>query len=303
MTRESNGYFSAQYGEHELLRLASSRDALDRWEAANALIDLDDAAATKIYRLLERDADSLVRKALANQRERFEEVTQKPAAREIGGPKGAFREAWSQPLGPLKRERLSEKAIMVASEFPLRTSSSDISVTFPQANSVETLTEMLDQIIDTNSIRGSKLGLVERQTLYYRDALRFLKLIELNRHGMITANAKIAQLHTPYQRLEFIIQCLLQSQSTSVAYLGLLGKDAVGDFQIPTSTKEYLVYFASSPDSRELSGSTLTRRAQTALAWATQILNVLGINVSEPASWKAAVPRFMRLNPGQMETE
>lgn len=302
MVSELKGYFEAPYGEQELSRLAKSSEALDRWEAANALVGLDEKIARQIFQLLEKDPDSLVQKALANQRERFGSKSREPKTGKSGGPKGAFREAWGQPLGPSKVNRLCNMAKAAAIESVHAQSGPRISMTFPQANSVETLMEMLDQVIDTNAIHGPKLGLVDRQVLYYRDALRWLNLLELTSRGVITVNPKLFQLSSPYQRLEFTIRSLLEGQSTSAAYLGLMGENSAGDFAIPTNAKKYLEYFATSPDSRGLSGSTLTRRAQTAFAWATQIMNILGIDVREPAAWKAAVPKFMRLNHGHAES-
>lgn len=297
MAEEPVGYFSTPYSEQEVLRLAKSSDPLERWEAANLLSELGETDGAPIFELLKGDPDSLVQKALVNQRNRFGANFLTATAPKLSGNRGAFREAWAQSLGPYKVERLSNTAKAAAEAAIEARSNSRGDISFPQANSVEILIEMLDQVIDTDCIHGAKLGLVDRQVLYYRDALRYINLIELTPTRKIVANPKLLELSSPYQRLNFVICALLQSPSTSVAYVGLIGEDAVDDFPIPTNVREYLEYFASSPEARGLSGSTLTRRAQTGLAWATQILNLLKIHVRDPAAWKAGVPKFMSLNP------
>lgn len=281
----SAGYFSTPYGIKELLRLSKSADALERWEAANAIQDLDQKSGRQVFELLEKDRDSLVQQALANQRGRFAADSLKTRTKKGQKNEGGFRDAWAQPLGPYKIARLTNKADTVAlnSSSPGRDSAN--ARTFPQANSVETLTEMLDQIVDSRAIHGGKLGLVDRQVLYYRDALEFLNLIELTPQKTLEPHSKIAQLTSSYQRLDFIIASLLANQSTAVAYLGLRGEDQNVDSHIPSNANEYMQFFAASSDATGLSGSTLTRRAQTALAWATQVMNTLGISVREPSAW------------------
>lgn len=302
MATGSTGFFSAPYEENDLLRMASSSDSLERWEAANALAELDLVAGAKVYRLLENDSDSLVQKALANQRERFGSGTTRYSSPKKSELKENFQRAWVQPLGPLKKARLAEMAMFVARDSFQRRQSIRRSTSFPQANSVETLMHMLDQLVDTNSIMGKKLGLVDRQVLYYRDALRFLDMIELSPRGMISIEPKIAQLRTPYQRLDFTIRSLLGVQSTSAAFLGLLGESAVSGFLVPKNAKEFMEFFGTSADSEGLSGSTLNRRAQTALAWATQVLITLGIEVAEPAGWRTALSKYPSHNRAHTES-
>jgi hypothetical protein len=293
LSSKSRGYFSTPYGERELFRLAKSSDSLERWEVANALGDLNDETGSRIFDLLKDDHDSLVQKALASHEERFGSSYVKPTTRSSTASGGAFREAWGQPLGPLKIESLSAMANAAAIAALHAQNRPSTNITFPQANSVPTLMAMLDQILDTSSIHGRKLGLVDRQVLYYRDALNFLGLIEVTSRGMLVPNAKISHLKTPYQRLDFIIRSLLHYESTSAAYLGLCGAQTGGDFRTPSSAERFFAYFSESPDSRGLSGSTLARRAQTALAWATQITNILGIQVKDPAAWKSGLVRQM----------
>ena len=300
MARESAGFFSTPYGLKELLRLSKSADPLERWEAANAIPDLDTASGLQVFEVLERDQDSLVQQALANQRERFAATPRKTRTKRRPEKEGGFREAWAQPLGPLKIVRLTNMADMVAFKSSSPGKDSPNAKTFPQANSVETLMEMLDQIVDARAIHGGKLGLVDRQVLYYRDALEFLNLIDLTPQKTIEPAPKIAQLSSSYQRLDFIIRSLLANQSTAVAYLGLRSEDQRAESHIPSNAKDYMDFFAASSDAKGLSGSTLTRRAQTALAWATQVVNTLGITVREPSAWKAAVPKYLSLNPGHV---
>lgn len=286
---EGRTFFSTPYTPESVTRLAKSTNPFERWEAANALVDMDSKTAEAIFELLKLDEDKLVQEALKRQFTRFSEGDSSPKGKKQQEKSGLFLEAYSEPLGPLKIERLSSLAISSARRsFQAGSMSGKNERTFPQANSIQTILAMFDQLITYRAIHGGKLGLVDRQVVYYRDALLYIGLVEEQIGGVFVPSNKIVNLKTSYQRLDFVLRSFLGIPAVSAAYLGMLGLKDSTKRSPPHDFQAYLEYFASIDDSRGLSSSTLIRRAQTGLSWASQIIRRLGLKISRPEAWKTA---------------
>lgn len=293
----SQGYFSSPYELKALKKLASSADPLDRWEAANALADLDEVAASKILALFPEEKDPLVLAALSQSESISPGKTPHPTpgslkkrasatSRLDTRPRGEFWTAFSQSLGPLKIARLAGDADITAKKAM---EAKDLALahetTFPQANSISKAMEMLDQIIEFRAVHATKLGLQPRQALYYLNALRFAKFVSLPSKNEIKLAESVVSARTDYQRIRLVITKFLSIPTVAAAYLGLTKDDRTFTEGLPRNFQDLIAFLEESNDSVGISGSTVGRRAETAVSWARQIARVLDRNIDTSEHW------------------
>jgi hypothetical protein len=148
---------------------------------------------------------------------------------------------------------------------------------FPQADTFTRVIDLVEIVIDKP--RGlSELteiyGFVGRQSNYYSDAARFLGLIEKRVGPDGERYLYPSPLANTISRLEYRQRCLEYSKL-------LLSIDAVSTTFLRTAraghtldTAEVRDIFNSSPDSIDLSGSTIGRRALTVRSWALWLWNL-----------------------------
>lgn len=296
----SQGYFSSPYEFKALKKLASSSDPLDRWEAANALADLDEITASKILAQFSGEKDPLVLAALAQFSSKMPVKDRQPGPkpRKAQGsatglsdtrPQGKFWIAFSQSLGPLKISRLASDADITARKA---LAAKDLALahetTFPQANSIAKAMEMLDQIIELRAVHASKLGLQPRQVLYYLNALRFAGFVSMPSKNEIKLADSLASAKTDYQRIRLVIVKFLSIPTVAAAYLGLTSEGATAGPDVPRNFQELVSFFGESNDAVGISGSTVGRRAETAVSWARQIAQILNRNIATGDQWPSA---------------
>jgi hypothetical protein len=257
------------------MRLARSADPLERWEAANSLAYIDPKIADEIRTILAQDESALVRSVL-HQVELPKKTRPRRPAEQASSP---FLEAITQPLDPGARFELADKARAEAQ----RTLSDDSPLisrdtTFPQANSLESLMAMLDVISSRKAISGRALGISARQVGYYRDALRYVGLIEMTADVTISVHQnRLSCLKTARDKQEYVVLKLLQIRTVAAAYLRNEVVEDETRTSGPRTASEVLFIFEESGDSVGISGKTLKRRAQTAIAWADQIWKLLHV--------------------------
>jgi len=143
----------------------------------------------------------------------------------------------------------------------------------PQADSVDKLMEFPFRVAeghDTSEKMATALGIVRRQSSYYRHAAQLLGLVELDgdkyklteegeRHVRLSSHERTS--HMCRLLLEFPIMNEVFLQASTEPDKGVAMEDIVGIIR----------------KNSNLTGSTLRRRAQTIVAWFRWIRNHLGI--------------------------
>jgi hypothetical protein len=168
-----------------------------------------------------------------------------------------------------KVEQLVESAKRGAAAKGKTTRSS--TTTFPQADDFERIVDLVAYLLEaprTTDDLTSNYDFDPRQSDYYFNAAKYLGLstIQETEDGTayLVATDEAAKIFAmPYQeKYSALADLVLGIQTVANLYLELL---KTGSKPSPSHAEEL---FANSPDSRGLSGTTLRRRATTALSWA-----------------------------------
>jgi hypothetical protein len=143
----------------------------------------------------------------------------------------------------------------------------------PQADSVDKILEFpfrVSEGYDTSEKITKAFGFVQRQSSYYRQAAELLGLVQLTnkRYKLTALGEKYVQL-PPQERNHYACRLLLEFPIMNEIFLWLLIE------REKKITKQEIVSVIKK--NSQLTGSTLTRRAQTILSWFKWIRNNIGI--------------------------
>lgn len=143
----------------------------------------------------------------------------------------------------------------------------------PQADAVDKIIEFpfrVSEGYDTSEKMTKAFGFVQRQSSYYRQAAELLGLVEMvhNRYKLTPLGEKYVQL-LPQERNHYVCRLLLEFPIMNEIFLRLSIEPE------KKVTKQEIV--STIRKNSQLTGSTLTRRAQTIISWFKWIRNNIGI--------------------------
>ncbi len=143
----------------------------------------------------------------------------------------------------------------------------------PQADSVDKIIELpfrISEGYDTSEKMTRAFGFVQRQSSYYRQAAELLGLVESkdDRYALTDSGERYIKL-LPEERNNYICRLLLKFPIMNDIFLQLSIKRG------SHVTKQKIIEIIR--ERSQLTGTTLTRRAQTIISWFKWIRNNLGI--------------------------